>query len=367
MKTFSKAFSTFLFISSWLCLIHTQDLNPVPELLLQKYVGRWFTAYTSQFVMDTTQRDGYCATADYGFRLDGNVSVFNAQRLRAPDGPGANITGRAVPTDRPGVFIVRLQGVPIPPVPNYWVLKLGPQTFGSDELYEYAVISEPTRLNLFVLARNITDFKQRFDKEVTDFLKAEGFNPPNNPYVEQFQGPPCIYPKSREIVPVSELDVNKYYGRWYQAYGSTFTLDGVQRNGFCSTATYGPLPDGNISVYNHQRQNSPTGPVYALGGVAYPSSRTGVLSVQLAGVPRRAPYWVIKLGPKTFGFDNYYEYAIVSEPTKLNLFVLVRNIDDYNQRFDQEVRDFLDEEGFNSEDNPYRRVVHGGSCAYPAF
>ncbi|CAD5119530.1 DgyrCDS8130 [Dimorphilus gyrociliatus] len=367
MKTLSKIFSTFLFILSLICLIQTQELVPVPELFLEKYVGRWFTAYTSQFVMDTTQRDGFCSTADYGFRLDGNVSVFNAQRIRAPDGPARNISGKAIPSERVGVFTVRLNGVPTPPAPNYYVIKLGPQTFGPNKFYEYAIISEPTRLNLFVLARNISDFKTRFDAEVTDFLQAEGFNPPGNPYVEQFQGSRCIYPKSRDIVPVNELEVDRYYGRWYQIYGSKFVLDGVQRNGFCSVAIYGPLPDGNISVYNYQRQNSPSGPPYGLGGIAYPSNRPGVLSVQLAGVPRIAPYWVIKLGPKTFGFDGYYEYALVSEPTKLNLFVLARNVDDFNQRFDQEVRDFLDEEGFNSEDNPYRRVVHGGNCVYPAY
>lgn len=169
----------------------------------------------------------YIAFASDGFRLDGNVSVFNAQRLRAPDGQAANISGRAVPSDRPGVFTVLLEGVPTPPFPNYYVIKLGPQTFGSDNWYEYAVISEPTRLNVFVLARNMTDFKLRFDKEVTDFLQAEGYNPPNNPYVEQFQGPQCIYPKSRYVVPVKELDVNRYYGRWYQVifFLSFFIVD----------------------------------------------------------------------------------------------------------------------------------------------
>lgn len=154
-----------------------------------------------------------------GYRLDGNISVLNAMRLVRPNGAPNNITGIAIPSDRPGVFQVQLQGVPFRG--NYWVYKLGPETFGSDNLYEYAVVSEPTYLNLFVLVRDVKSFKEKYDVEVRKFLDENGFNNTLNPYIETFHDENCIYPKSREVIPVDELELERYYGRWYQVRVAT--------------------------------------------------------------------------------------------------------------------------------------------------
>ena len=39
------------------------------------------------------------------------------------------------------------------------MLQLGPPTFGDDELYEYSVVSNPSRTRLYVLARDVDDFR----------------------------------------------------------------------------------------------------------------------------------------------------------------------------------------------------------------
>jgi hypothetical protein len=59
-----------------------------------------------------------------------------------------------------------------------WIVDLGPQTFTGDSkcspCYEYATITDPNRISLFVLARNVTKFRQEFDAKVIANIKALG-------------------------------------------------------------------------------------------------------------------------------------------------------------------------------------------------
>ena len=55
-----------------------------------------------------------------------------------------------------------------------WVVQLGPPTFKGN-YYQYSVVSGPGKYGLFVLTRNITEFKQNYDEEVLTKLKAQGF------------------------------------------------------------------------------------------------------------------------------------------------------------------------------------------------
>ena len=67
--------------------------------------------------------------------------------------------------------------------------------------------------------------------------------------------------------------------------------------------------------------------------------------VHLNGVPHDAPYWVYNLGPEND--YNYYDWAIVSDPVKLSLFVLARDVDTYYKYYDDEVLEILGEYGFD--------------------
>jgi len=66
---------------------------------------------------------------------------------------------------------------------------LGPPTFDGD-LYQYSVVSNRWKSNLHVLARNVTEFKLKYDDEVTAELKEQGFT---NFYTETYQGSDCMY------------------------------------------------------------------------------------------------------------------------------------------------------------------------------
>ena len=73
-----------------------------------------------------------------------------------------------------------------------WVIQLGPPTY-QGYYYEYAVVTDRYDINLFVLARNVTDFKLNYDAEVLSKLKSQGFTKFYNKPRDIYQGTDCVY------------------------------------------------------------------------------------------------------------------------------------------------------------------------------
>ena len=141
---------------------------------------------------------------------------------------------------------------------------------------------------------------------------------------------------------VQELDVNQYIGHWYQVYGAPTNVV-FQGYGECITADYGLLDNGYVSVLN--TQTNEYAEIETISGYAYYKniSEPGKLTVHLEGVPTDAPYWVVKLGEV---IDNEYQYSIITTPSGVSLWVLVRDIDTFYELYDDEVTDFLQEYNF---------------------
>jgi len=141
---------------------------------------------------------------------------------------------------------------------------------------------------------------------------------------------------------VRELDVTKYTGHWYQVYGAPFDFT-FQGYGKCITADYAVLPCGNVSVLN--KQLSMTNEPQEIGGYAYYEHKfqPGKLTVHLNGTPIDSPYWVVKLGEIV---DNQYQYSVITTPTNLAMWVLARDTEVFSNKYDGEVRDYLDANNF---------------------
>jgi lipocalin len=145
---------------------------------------------------------------------------------------------------------------------------------------------------------------------------------------------------------VETLDLEKYQGRWYQIYGNNFDQL-FEKFASCITADYTLVPNGNVTVLNSQYEKNG---IEQIDGYAYYSYKSdpklypGELMVHLNGVPNDAPYWVYNLGPENNG---YYDWALVSDPLKLSLFVLARDVDSYYENYDDEVLEILDSYGFD--------------------
>ena len=147
------------------------------------------------------------------------------------------------------------------------------------------------------------------------------------------------------IIPVSQLNVKNYLGHWLLVYQAPTNII-FQGNGTCITADYGLLDDGNINVINTQidKHNE----IEQITGYGYYKnvSEPGKLTVHLEGVPVDAPYWVIKLGEIK---NNQYQYSIITTPSDISLWVLVRDISSFFELYNTEVIDFLNNYKFKYE------------------
>jgi lipocalin len=152
-----------------------------------------------------------------------------------------------------------------------------------------------------------------------------------------------IIVKSNNFTTVSELDLPKYMGHWYQVYAAP--VDYIfQGYGKCITADYQITGSNNVSVLN--AQYNVNNEYEDIKGYAFYKdiNQPGQLSVVLDGVGLVAPYWVIKLGENV---NNYYQYSVISVPEGPSLWVLARNVDNFFNLYNDEVTSFLDENKLN--------------------
>ena len=148
--------------------------SPVTELDTSKYLGHWVQAYSDLAVEATFENSSYCVTADYGMNQNGTVSVWNRERQYSVTGPERQIFGWAAASNSsaPGELTVHLQATGGFGAP-YWVYELGPI---ENEVYTYSVVSDPFRLTLFVLARNLSEFAATWAAGVLERLDAAGYH-----------------------------------------------------------------------------------------------------------------------------------------------------------------------------------------------
>lgn len=147
----------------------------------------------------------------------------------------------------------------------------------------------------------------------------------------------------KDAIPtVSQLDIQSYLGHWTLVYQSPTNWI-FQGYGKCITADYGLLDNGNISVLNTQLNLKNETEQISGYGYCADISEPGKLTVHLDGTPEDAPYWVVQLGEVK---NDQYQYTIVTSPSGISLWVLVRDIASFFDLYDVEVVDFLHKYGF---------------------
>lgn len=175
----------------------------------------------------------------------------------------------------------------------------------------------------------------------------------------------CLVAATATPSPISTLVVPNYLGHWFQVYTDAINEATFENSTYCATADYGVNANGTVSVLNKARIGSIDGNPYAIAGWAAPTENTtfeGELTVHLQGVDFPAPYWIYEVGPATFN-GTQYEYSIVSDPGQWSLFVLARNVSDFNVRFRIQVLAYLQVNGWNQTWNAPIEVPQAG-CTY---
>lgn len=160
--------------------------SPVVELNQTAYLGHWYQAYSDLAVEATFENSSFCVTADYGLNENGTISVLNAERQFSVTGPIRRVLGWAAEDTgaAAGQLTVHLQTVEFGA--PYWIFELGPATYNGS-LYEYSVVSDPFKLTLFVLARNLTRFAGNWSQGVLSRLAAAGYTRILNTPIETVQ------------------------------------------------------------------------------------------------------------------------------------------------------------------------------------
>jgi len=154
----------------------------VPELDVEKYTGRWYQVLGAP-TNELFQGYGTCLTADYGILSNGSVSVLNSQIDKS--GNLEQISGYAYykNVSEPGKLTVYLEGTPFDG--PYWVVKLG--EIKGDQ-YQYSIITVPSQISLWVIARSVQEFYAEYSQIVTDYLNAQKYH-----YKTIVQDDTCTY------------------------------------------------------------------------------------------------------------------------------------------------------------------------------
>ena len=160
--------SLFLFLWTASSFVKSSP-TPVDKVEIDKYLGDWYQVYGAPTNV-VFQGYGKCITAEYGALPGGNVSVLNAQ-LNAKN-ELEQIAGYAYykNVSEPGKLTVHLDGTPVDA--PYWVVSLGEV---SNQQYQYSIVTTPSGISLWVLARNVDVFLRNYDSEVRAFLDAGSY------------------------------------------------------------------------------------------------------------------------------------------------------------------------------------------------
>lgn len=181
-------------------------LQVVNSLELGAYAGRWFQTHTSLYPYETFERNGYCIAADYQVMTaeDCNSAVpgsdlcfalVNTANHGAPDGPTRGGEGIAYGlSGAPGKLNVYMDGQSTfaSLYSYYWIAAVSPIDTTSGQ-YQWAVISDPNKLYLFILARDPAQFRSLYEEDVLDLVHSLGFDQFWNKPIETYQQQDCVY------------------------------------------------------------------------------------------------------------------------------------------------------------------------------
>lgn len=166
------------------------DAQPLDDVVLESYLGRWYQTHASLTVKYTFELGGRCVTADYGIPeadVENVITVTNEGRpsrwvprwLRSffkIEGFAAQ-GGENYPD---GALSVKFFGgsdpseVEFEAPGNYWIFHLGPLNEETQK-YEYSLVTNASKSQLYVLVRDVARFRELYEEEALNLVKQYGF------------------------------------------------------------------------------------------------------------------------------------------------------------------------------------------------
>jgi lipocalin len=164
---------------------------------------------------------------------------------------------------------------------------------------------------------------------------------------------------------VSDLDLLKTLGRWYEAYSSIGQKMTFNKDLVCTVATlvYGERKDGKMSVTNDGRIKTPTGKRGTYKGYAYiPDAKYPGRWKAGFSVWPEVDFYVVKVGPVKSG---QYQYMIAAARFKAGVWVLVRDPSEFRKSHEKDVLKYLKDELYIMPWNRPHATYQGPDCIYP--
>ena len=147
------------------------------EVDLQKYMGTWYDIahYPQRF-----QRNCTGSQANYTLVDDETVRVVNTCRKGSLDGKLSKVEGKAVigPEGNPAKLRVQFFW---PFRSDYWILAV-------DDLYQWAVVGDPSRESLWLLSRQ-PQISEAQKEKLLEIVRQKGFDPQQLVWEEQPPSP----------------------------------------------------------------------------------------------------------------------------------------------------------------------------------
>lgn len=141
-----------------------EELSTVDKVDIDKYLGTW---YEIARLPNSFEKGLKCVTATYSLKDNGRITVFNkgfaseSKRLWKSAKGTAWVPDKAYPARLKVTFFWPFTG-------NYYVLAL-------DEDYQYALVGDPSRKYLWVLARD-TSLDESIYSQLMDLAREKGFD-----------------------------------------------------------------------------------------------------------------------------------------------------------------------------------------------
>jgi apolipoprotein D and lipocalin family protein len=120
-----------------------------------------------------------------------------------------------------------------------------------------------------------------------------------------------------ELQTVPYVDVSRYLGAWYTISRNPLIFEGKC---VCSRQVLGVTSSGRVSVYNSCNEYM-GGPLREISGFAdNQDPKTNAKFIVDFNLPHKGSYWII-------GLDKDYRYAVVSDPSRMSLYILSKTPD----------------------------------------
>jgi apolipoprotein D and lipocalin family protein len=146
------------------CHNNYQPMDTVKEVDLTRYTGKWYeiARYPHRF-----EKGCSSVTAEYSLQDDGTIQVVNRCILREQGGKEKRAEGKAKVVDTASNAKLKVSFF-WPFYGDYWIVKL-------DDNYQYAIIGEPSRKYVWILARTPEIDRDLYDQLVSE-IKRIGYD-----------------------------------------------------------------------------------------------------------------------------------------------------------------------------------------------